>query len=136
MTGSLRHPDWDARLSTLLQDRMLAPFCWGPNDCAALGTEAALAVRGADVLAELRVPRASRWEALRQLARLGGLRAVLLRAGLQPAPAASARPGDLVLLAQDDWPVLAVCVGQESLAPGEQGLEAAPLTQALEAWPL
>lgn len=136
MTASLRHPDWDARLSDLLQGRMLAPFAWGPNDCAALGTEAALAVRGTDVLAELRVPRASRWEALRQLARLGGLRAVLLRAGLKPAPAESARAGDLVLLAQDDWPVLAVCVGQEALAPGEQGLEAAPLTQALEAWPL
>ena len=134
--STLKHPGWAGALAALIEARAGQPFAWGPNDCAAFVADAALAETGADVLAELRAPRRSEREALRQIRAHGGLRAVLARAGLQPVQPALAQRGDVVMVAQGAHEVLAVCMGEAAVAPGPAGLESAPMAQAVAAWRL
>jgi cell wall-associated NlpC family hydrolase len=134
MTHTTRQTDWVAALAALVEARRLQPFAWGPNDCAAFAADAYQAMTGVDGLAELRGPRRTRREARQQLWAIGGVAAALLRAGLQPVTPALAQRGDVVLVAQGDWPALAVCVGAEAVAPGPAGLECAPMARAVAAW--
>lgn len=126
------------RLATLASERLALPFAWGLNDCASWAADVCLAVRGQDDLAELRVPRCGPVSAGRQILRRGGIPAALARAGLQPVAPALAQRGDLVRLAPPGGgaPVLAVCMGEDALAPGPQGLAAAPMAWAVEGWRL
>lgn len=136
-----RLPDWPARLAALVVARLAVPFAWGANDCAAWVADAVRAQRGADVLAELRCPRSTWRQAQRQIKRLGGLPAVLQRAGLQPVPPALAQRGDVLLLrpgasanGQPGAPVLAICNGAQALAPGPEGLAQCPMGEVECAW--
>lgn len=135
-----RLADWPARLGTLAAQRLAVPFAWGPNDCAAWVADAVAAMHGQDTLAELRGPRRSWRQARRQLLRIGGYPAALARAGLQPVAPALAGRGDVVLIEDaagcaQGWPgVLAVCIGDEAMAPGPDGLALLPMARALMAW--
>ena len=135
-----RLPDWPARLGALAAQRLAQPFAWGPNDCAAWVADAVATMHGHDTLAELRGARRSWRQARRQLQRIGGYPAAMARAGLQPVAPALAGRGDVVLMEDtgdgaQGWPgVLAVCIGDEALAPGTAGLDAMPMTRALMAW--
>lgn len=133
-----RLPDWMKRLNALVISRMAAPFEWGRNDCGAFAADAVQAMTGFDVLSELRGSRRSERAALRQLRTAGSVSAVLDRAGLQRVDVAFVQRGDVVLLPSTGtaWPVVAVCVGGEAVAPGPGGLEARNAADAIEAWRL
>lgn len=132
----MRVPDWTHRLSALLDARRAQPFAWGGNDCASLAADAALALRGQDVLAELRGTRCTALQARRQEQAGGGIAAALARAGLAEVPPRLAQRGDLVWLAQGEQRVLAVCCGDTAAAPGVERLAFAPMEQAVRAWRL
>jgi hypothetical protein len=129
-----RIPHWAAGLSALATARLAAPFAWGTNDCASFAADSILAITGADGLAELRGRRRTERAARQQERAIGGLPAAIERAGFVPMPAALAQRGDLVMLAQGKRRVLAICMGEEALAPGERGLERASMRQAVAAW--
>lgn len=130
-----RLPGWPQRLGELVTQRLAVPFAWGSNDCAAWLADAVAVQHGRDTLAELRGVRASWLQARRQIRRGGGYPAAMARAGLQAVPPALAQRGDAVLLEQPGtWPVLAVCMGADALAPGADGLQAVPMAQAVAAW--
>jgi hypothetical protein len=128
-----RLPDWPARLAALVQQRQGEPFAWGPNDCASFAADAALALLGHDVLAELRAPRRNQREAARAIRAGGGLPAALERAGLRRVAPELAQRGDLLLLPQGRQRVLVVNLGDSLAAPGTQGLHHAGLHYALQA---
>jgi hypothetical protein len=134
MTAPQRIPQWASALAALIEARAHQPFAWGPNDCAAFVADAVQAMRDADTLSELRGTRRTIREARQQIKRAGGVRAVIERAGLRPVPVALAQRGDVLLIEQGTWPVLAVCNGADALATGPKGLEATPLDRAVAAW--
>ncbi len=130
-----RLPNWPHRLNDLVQQQLNQPFRWGRVDCALWVADVCLALTGADLLIELRKPkRRTAWAALRALRQLGGAAQVMWRAGLPPVAPALASRGDLVLIGQGRWPVLGVCLGDEAMAPGAEGLECVPMARVLEAW--
>lgn len=129
-----RLADWTRRLSTLMLARADEPFAWGPNDCASFAADAAQALRGEDVLAELRGQRRTALAARRQIEAGGGIPAALARAGLEEIVPALAQRGDLLWLPQGDDHVLAVCWGELAAAPGPAGLGFVPATDAVRAW--
>lgn len=132
-----RLPDWCLRLAELVEARLHVPFAWGPNDCAAWSADVVVAETGHDHLAELRGPRRTALEAMRQEQAIGGIPAALERAGLRQVLPTQARRGDLVLLRPQPGQargVLAVCLGEVACAPGPDGLASVPMSQARTAW--
>lgn len=127
-----RLPDWPARLGAVVQQRLDQPFAWGTNDCASFAADCVLAVRGVDLLAELRGPRTTPSEARRQLQARRGVR-VLDHRLARWLPSLAQR-GDILLLRQWPCPVLAVCLGEDAVAPGEHGLRRARSEEAQRAW--
>lgn len=134
MAPARRHADWMHRLAVLAEARQHEPFEWGPNDCAAFAADAVETQTGQDVLAELRGHRSTERQALRRERAIGGIPAAIERAGLMPVAPALAQRGDLVLIEQAPRPVLAVCLGDEAVAPGPSGLQRAPMSRAVRAW--
>lgn len=132
-----RLPDWTMRLDSLVRARLLLPFEWGPNDCCSWVADAAQAMTGADVLAVLRGPRRSWRGAYKQHARYtGGLPVAMQRAGLPRVAPRLARRGDVVLIEQLPFDLLAICNGMDALSPGPDGLAAVSMERALCAWQL
>lgn len=129
-----RVADWTRRLGALMLDRQAVPFAWGVNDCASFAADAVQAVRGEDLLAELRGPRRTVHAALRQSIAIGGIPAAIERAGLVEVAPALAQRGDLLWLAQGGEHVLAVCWGELAAAPGPAGLAFEPVARAVRAW--
>lgn len=130
----MRPLQWAHALSALMLERAQQPFAWGLNDCASMAADAVLALRGEDLLAELRGPRRTERAARRQERAIGGIPAALARAGLVETPPTLAQRGDLVWLAQGRQCVLAVCWGELAAAPGPEGLVFEPMERAVRAW--
>ena len=131
-----RLPDWRRRLEALLVHSEHRPFEWGVHDCGSFGADVALAVTGADVLAQLRGTHRTALQAQRELQRRGGLTGILQDARLMPCYSLGVQDGDLVTLEQGDWPVLGVWLDGVASAPGEHGLQAAPLERVVWGWRL
>lgn len=129
-----RHPEWAAGFHALLETFEHLPFVWGIHDCATAVADAVYVMTCRDVLKELRGQRRSAFAAARQERRGGGIPAAMARAGLPRVPVAQARRGDVLLLRQGRQRVLALCTGDMAVAPGAQGLQRAPLTEAVMAW--
>lgn len=134
MAPSNKLPDWTHRLDALVQERLTAPFAWGRHDCGIWAADVVQALTGVDALQEARATRGTAWAARRLLQRRGGVDGGMARAGLSSIPLVHACRGDLVLIEQGRWPVLAVCIGEDALAPGEQGLEVVTMDRAVGAW--
>lgn len=132
--AAARIPQWPAALATLIEARAHVPFAWGPNDCASFVADAVLAMTDADLLNELRGTRRTIRAARQQIKRIGGVSAVIERAGLRPVPVALAQRGDVLLIEQGDWPVLAVCNGAEALGTGIEGLAVSTMDKVVAAW--
>lgn len=128
-----RRSDWLPRLDRLVQERLQMPFAWGGNDCGSFAADVVLTMTDTD-LADFRAPRRNGWQTMRQLLRHGGVASILARAGLPPVPVHLAQRGDLVMIKQGLWPVLAVCIGEVAMAPAAEGLASASMEEALEAW--
>ncbi len=129
-----RLPDWMHRLAALIAERLDRPFAWGPNDCASFAADSVFACTGFDALAELRGHRRNARQARTREAAIGGIPAALERAGFAPVLPCLAQRGDIVMLEQGRRPVLAVCNGEDAVAPGKKGLMHAPMSRALKAW--
>lgn len=131
--SAARLPDWPARLGAVVQQRLRQPLAWGGNDCVSFPSDCVLAMTGVDVLAALRLPRSTARQAQQQWRAVGRTLA-LQRAGLQRVDPRLAQRGDLVLLRQQPRRVLAVCLGEDAVSPGPQGLQHAAMSRAVMAW--
>jgi hypothetical protein len=128
-----RLPDWQLRLEAFERERAEVPFAWGSNDCALFAADAVQAITGVHLCPDLRGHRNVR-EGGRAIAALGGARAIACKALGHPLPPAFARVGDVVVVQAGKREALAVCNGQTAIAPGEHGMVAIPMAQALSAW--
>lgn len=69
--------DAEQRLLDAVHDHARRPFAWGTADCCTWAFDAVQAVTGVDAIADLRGTYRTRWQALRVLWRVGGLRGLL-----------------------------------------------------------
>lgn len=128
-----RYPDWQLRLEDFVRVRGAAPFDWAGNNCGEFAADAVQAQTGEHLCPELRGHRNAR-EALRMLAKVGGVRGLADRVlGDRIAPR-RARIGDVVVIPAGKREALAICNGQTAIAPGAGGVLAVPMAQALSAW--
>lgn len=129
----MRSPDWAPRLALLARERALMPFAWGRNDCCLFAADAVLAMTGVDHAKAFRGYE-NEFGALRLIQRAGGLRQIATAALGEPVDVTMAAVGDVVLMLNDGRELLAVCNGTAALSPGEKGLVAHPMADALACW--
>lgn len=128
--NGMREQHWPEALADFIEARREMPFEWGPNDCCAFAAAALEAMTGER-------PPLPAYASERDAARL--LREAPLRErvdelyGPEIVPAFAQR-GDLVLLDLDGRATLGVCVGDEVVAPGPDGVLTFPRSLALAAW--
>lgn len=122
------------RLAEFTTGRRRQPYAWGTNDCVTFAADAVEAVTGTDPLAELRGAWTSESEAMTVLEAQGGLIAAMDARFLRKAKEFAQR-GDLVLVKDaNGQPSLAVCVGKDAVAPGEDEMLLVPMGLARMAW--
>lgn len=115
-----RLPDWMVRLDELVHQLLCRPFEWGVTDCCTVASDVVLAVTGVDPMSDFRGRYRSERNALKLLARSGGIEA-LLTSRLGPlVPLACAQVGDIGLCSDGR---LVFCGGGGAWkGPGDQGL--------------
>lgn len=107
------------RLDAVIQAAIERPFSWGTHDCITFAADCVDAVTGSDPLNGLRGAWCGQFSALRRVARMGGMRAVVASAlGPEIAPA-MATVGDIGMLQNG---AAVVCNGAQWLGLGELGL--------------
>jgi hypothetical protein len=131
----MRLPDWEARLNALVARALAERFEWGRFDCCTFAADAVVAVTGRDPMAPLRASYGSMKAACRLLEEFGGLRGAVTSVLGEPMPQKTfAQRGDVVLVATDKYPALAVVTGQCALAPLSIGVQRVPVGDWLAAW--
>lgn len=132
--GMRRLPDWEQHLSDLVGQRLSTPFAWGSNDCVLFAADGIAAMTGVDPAGSLRGQWAGRGEAVRVIARLGGLAAAVDTLGMDPIGPLFAQRGDLVLHRRDGTDALALCLGNQLAGPSDSGLLFFGLENGVQAW--
>jgi hypothetical protein len=131
----MRLPDWEERFNELVAWSAWKPFQWGKFDCCTFAADAVVAVRGDDPLGELRGSYSSLKSAFRLITELGGIEDATTRLlGQTMENPRFAKRGDIALVNGDNYPALAVVVGQAALAPLSIGLQRIPVADWLAAW--
>lgn len=129
----VRRPTWQADLAGLVESRLRVPFRWGTNDCATFAADAVQAIRGADVLADLRGTWSDSRGAARVMRSLGGL-VVAVDARLERTWTTSLWTGDVVLYRGARGLTLGVYLSERIATPGAEGLVYCSVEQAEIAW--
>lgn len=135
MTTSLtRHTDWRLCLDVLVRERAHQPFHWGSNDCALFAADCVRAITGVDVAAHLRCYKDAKGATV-MLQAYGGLMALATQLLGAPVGARNATPGDVVLVRMSKREALGVMFEDDTIiGPGTEGLQRAPMSDALCAW--
>lgn len=134
-----RHPQWERRLTALVQRKMRSPYVWGSHDCLIWSADVAKAITGKDHARGHRSKYRSHASAYVYLKRKFGVDSAeaLLDNLFDEKPASFAHRGDLVL-ADDGIP--AVCMGAFALSVGSEGnhegLVKVPRSAWVKAWAL
>lgn len=129
-----RLPDWECRLSELVTQRLYEPFVWGVNDCALFAADCIEAMTGRDPAQSVRGLWGSQGEAVRVIARQGGLGGFVSLLGFAEIPPLFAQRGDLVLHRRDGTDALAICLGPHLAGPSDSGLLFFGLDIGVRAW--
>ena len=129
-----RRRDWPERLDALLRERAEWTFVWGVHDCCTFCADAVLAITGEDVMGTLRQRYQTAFEALGLTQELGGLKAAVSSLLGEPCDPAFCTVGDVLLIANDDREVVALCNGQTAVVVGMHGLITIPEPVVLAGW--
>lgn len=131
----MRFTDWQARLIALIEQRKTHRFEWGVQDCCLWPADAVLAMTGVDHAANLRGTYSSSRGGGSVLRQLGGLAAAMALCRGPEVPPLCAQVGDVGLVrAESGREVGAVCLGEQWIAAGKDGLGLLPLEAASRAW--
>lgn len=129
----MRLTNWQLEFSKCISENWRKPFKWGEHDCVLWAANNTLAITGSDPALEFRGTYDSALGAARILKEHGGMEA-LISSKFESVRPAFANVGDILLVMQNEQPMMAVCNGQTMLAPGEFGLVALPTLSAVNAW--
>jgi hypothetical protein len=130
----IRRYDWPERLASHIDARRSDPFEWGRNDCALFCADGIFLMTDIDLAKDLRGYTDER-AAARLIAEAGGLPAFAEHAGLEQVHAGLAQRGDVVVVAMEDRPTLALVAGNGCwCAPGKDQLVFRPMSEVLTAY--
>jgi hypothetical protein len=128
-----RYRDWQSRLQTVLNERRMAPFAWGTNDCCTFAADCVLAITGHDPAEGLRAHQTLE-EATAVIAENGGVIALAdARLGERVRPAL-AFVGDVGLVDTPNGPGFVICNGETWLGPGAERMHTIPHSEVKMAW--
>lgn len=114
-----RHPLWEERLVTLVQEHMATPYQWGEHDCLIFAGKAVDAITGEDHAKKHRRKYDSFASAYAYLKKLGHQSPEqLLDSIFDIKPVGFAHRGDLVIAADG---IPALCMGAFALSVGQEG---------------
>jgi hypothetical protein len=134
----MRPEGWEARLAAVVEAYRARPYVLGVSDCLRFACAAIEAVSGEAHWHLFAGRYTTRAEALRTLRAWGRswTQAFTAFFGSEPAPAATARRGDVLTFDAGSERHLGVCVGAEVALYTETGLAFVPLSDArlIEAW--
>ena len=133
-TNLKRSEDWESQLSQTVADHLHQPFAWGSNDCVMFAAACVEAMTGVSLVRHLHCTWASQSEAIRAIAKLGGITVVVDCLGLVAVPPLCAQRGDLVLHRRDGNDALAICLGDKLAGPSDSGLLFFGLENGVKAW--
>lgn len=129
-----RYEDWPERLNAFLESARPVKFKFGLHDCATFAAACVHELTGEKVGAAWLEAYSNAREAMR-LIETNGLLSMVSESLGDPVSPLFARRGDIVLYQHPDHGnALAVCVGVDFAAPGNEFLEFAPMDLALHAW--
>lgn len=128
-----RNLNWQLDFEKCVKENFYKPFKWGEHDCVLWAANCVLAITGFDPALEYRDEYSSPIGAARILKDNGGMEALVSEKFESVLPS-FANIGDIVMILQNEQPMLAVCNGETSLAPGAEGLIALPTLSAVKAW--
>ena len=127
----MRTHDWPERLQAFFQSRRSMPFSWGSNDCALFAADAVLAQTGEDPAADHR-GYADERTAIKKIQSAGGLRELVVNAGLRVERVGFAQRGWVSLALMEGRETLGVVVGNGMwAAPGANGMEQRPMSEVI-----
>jgi hypothetical protein len=127
--------DWQLEFAKCVDKNRAKAFVWGEHDCVLWAANALIAITGHDPAEEFRGQYSTALGAARILEQAGGMEALVSKQlEREPVPAAFANVGDILLVMQEDRPMLAVCNGETMFAPGLEGLVSLPTLSAVKAW--
>ena len=129
-----RCSNWELRLSETIADRLHQPFAWGSNDCVMFAADCLEAMTGVALVFHLQCTWETQGEAIRVIAKLGGIGATVERMGLIEVPPLCAQRGDLVLHRRSGNDALAICLGDKLTGPSDSGLLFFGLQNGVRAW--
>jgi hypothetical protein len=131
----MRHQDWPERLNKIISESHNKPFAWGEHDCCLFAANVVFEITGVDHAAELRGTYKTALQASRALQNAGGVSGIASAALGKEINPLTAQRGDVVLLDRPDHgETLAICIGVNCTAPGENGLQSVPMAEAVTAW--
>ena len=129
-----RLDDWQVRLEALCADRINMPFQWGQVDCCMWAADVVQSLTGFDLAHDVRGKYSSAKEAAQLLAKFGGVIGLANSRLGASSSVKMASIGDIVLLNNHGRQLLAVCMGEQTIAPTYHGLGHEPITSAICAW--
>ena len=129
-----RSENWELRLSKTVEAHLHEPFCWGSNDCVMFAADCIEAMTGVALVHHVQCTWANQSEAVRAIAKLGGIAAAVDCMGFVEVPALCAQRGDLVLHRRDGNDALAICLGDKLSGPSDSGHLFFELENGVRAW--
>lgn len=135
MTQSKRSrlPDWQARLETLVADRLNKPFARGERDCVMWAADVVEAVTGSDPARAFRGAYGTDEQALALYRRLRGLARQCAAALGDEIDPRLAGPGDVGLVLESEGETLVAHVGQW-MCQASDGLRPVACSAVVRAW--
>ncbi|MFQ6249652.1 DUF6950 family protein [Yersinia enterocolitica] len=129
----MRYPDWQKRLTHVLQAASERPFSWGENDCCLFAADCAFATCGIDPLANYRGKYDSALSARKALLRGHGSIIGIFDSVFERVPLKLAQRGDIVVFSGEQGQTAGVIWGGQIWSTGEYGAGPTQVTAEM-AW--
>lgn len=131
----MRRLDWQERLAALIEAKRDEPFRWGQHDCGLWGAAVVEAITGADFGAAFRGEYDDAATAAEVLRTKGaGTLGKTFDRHLHRIPPGFAQRGDLVCKGRGRTAAIGVCIGDEGLFVGDEGLIRVSRAEWSRAW--
>jgi len=130
----MKRKDYIQKLFEFVESRRDTPYKFPEGDCCNFVADAIVAMTDSDPAANLRGSYHTPAEAKAIIDSHGGLKELISSFLGEPLGPLCARRGDVVFWNGPNGECVGVCVGNDFVTPGDDGLVVRPMTMALKSW--